>query len=91
MQLFILLQLAYLVFLFGKLLEDFYSNPTYALESAIKNIFYMMTLILFMTVLWRHYQKDQRRFRVMQLWLMSMSERKRRKKWSTVCDNNIST
>lgn len=60
MKLFILLQLAYFVFLAGKLLEIFYYNPEKAVGSALKTIFYMITLILFMTVLWRHYQKDQR-------------------------------
>jgi hypothetical protein len=60
MKLFILLQLAYFVFLAGKLLEIFYYSPEKAVGSSLKTVFYMTTLILFMTVLWRHYQKDQR-------------------------------
>jgi hypothetical protein len=59
-QLFILLQLAYLIFLAGKLLEVFYYTPEKAFSHGIKSVYYMVTLILFMTVLWRHYQKDQR-------------------------------
>jgi hypothetical protein len=55
-----LLQLAYFVFLMGKLFEVIYYKPEIALSSSVKNVYYMLTLLLFMIILWRHYQKDQR-------------------------------
>ena len=65
-KLFILLQLAYLIFLLGKLLEDLYSNPSKTSSSILTSVFFMITLILFMAVLWRHYQKDQCKYFLMQ-------------------------
>lgn len=50
--------MAYFIFLTGKLLETIYYQPDASLSYIAKTVFYMVSVSLFVVILWRHYQKD---------------------------------
>ena len=45
----------------GHFLEGFYDRKVINFAYISKNIYDMFTIIAFVVVLWRHYQKDSRR------------------------------
>jgi ABC-type uncharacterized transport system permease subunit len=53
-----LLLVAYFILILGQFLEGFYDKNMVNFEHISRNIFNMFTIVMFIIVLWRHYQKD---------------------------------
>jgi hypothetical protein len=59
-QLFIMLLVAFSIFVAGSFFESFYDKSQITSSFVIKNVYNMLTMFVFIIVLWRHYQKDER-------------------------------
>lgn len=74
-QLFILLLLAYFIYICGKFLEGFYDRTDITIAYITKNIYNMFAIAVFIIVLWRHYQKEACKHQITQ-WSIAWNLRK---------------
>lgn len=52
--------LAYFIYITGSFLEGFYNHDDITFSYVTKNAYDMLVIVIFILVLWRHYQKEAR-------------------------------
>jgi hypothetical protein len=56
----VLLLVAFSIFMVGQFLESWYDKKELTSPFIIKNVYNILTMGVFIIVLWRHYQRDER-------------------------------